>query len=109
MNAIIGLNAPRIRKRLAERNVQTQQRREHGIKKRVAGGGEQDDERKFDCDKKRLLRITPPAHRRAVKSRTQNNDGDVQREPLRAPAFAPRGDSFRFTAQQRGDFRRVRF
>ena len=35
------------------------------------------DERKFDGDKQRLFRRTPPAHRGAVKSRADGNDGDV--------------------------------
>jgi len=90
--------------RLAEREVQAQQRREHGVEQRIAASGKQDDEREFDGREKRLLRVAPPAHRRAVKSRAQNDDGDVQHEPLRAPTFAPRGDCFRFTAQERGEF-----
>ena len=81
-------------------NVQTEQRREHAVEQRVASHREQNDERKFDRHVKRLLRVAPPAHRRAVKSRAQHDHADVQPESPGAPLLRPGRDRFQFAAQQ---------
>ena len=105
MNAISGLNAPRIAAAMVKLITMAENDWRNGmfnpsngasmaLMSALPSGREQDDERKFDRDVKRLLRVAPPAHRRAVTARAQNDDADVQREPSRVPSPAPGGDRF---------------
>ena len=66
--------------------------------------GEQNDEREFDRNIKRLLRIAPPAHRRAVKSRAQNDHTNMQPESPRDPMLRPGSNRIHFTPQEHADF-----
>ena len=93
-------------KRLAEGNVEPQQRREHRVKQGVAGGGEQNDEREFDGGVQRLLGRAPPAHRRAVKPGAEDDNGEVQENSPRVPLRAPGFERMDFAAQEHAQARR---
>jgi len=118
MNAITGLNAPRIAAATVKLIKMAENDRRNGmfnpsngasiplmsalpsVVSRMMSGN-------LIATKKRLLRVAPPAHRRAVKSRTGNDDSDVEKKSSRAPLLKPIGDDGHLTAQQRADFRRV--
>ena len=86
--------------RLAEAEVQAQQRGQHAVEQRVAQRGEQDDEWELECDVARLPRRAPATHRRAIRARASQDHCQTKPRPPGVPLFQPAADRLHFAAQE---------
>jgi hypothetical protein len=106
MKIAIHVFSPR-EQRLAERDAQSEQTREHGVEQRIAERGNQNDEREFDAHVERLHWIAPPTHRSAVITRARDDDRDVKRKSPRLELRRPSSERVRLAPQQNAKFMRV--
>ncbi len=88
---------------MAEGDVEAEERGEHAVDEAVAEGGQQHDERKFDGDKKGLLRAAPPAHGGAIAAGAANDNGEMKGGAAGAEMAAPGGNRVGLAAEKDGE------